>query len=112
MLNLSLRPDRLTFPFLVKAASLCPQVVCDTQVHDQVLKLRFDSDVYVLNTLLSFYSVVGEMGSAWRLFDDGLWLDVVSYNILIDGYVKLGQWSLLARCLMKCRTEMRCLGAR
>jgi pentatricopeptide repeat protein len=39
-------------------------------MHVHVLKVGFDSTVYVQNTLINMYAVCGKMGDARRLFDE------------------------------------------
>ncbi|XP_056168569.1 pentatricopeptide repeat-containing protein At3g62890-like isoform X2 [Syzygium oleosum] len=60
------------------------------QVHDHVLKLGFDSDIYVLNTSINLYSVHGNMEDARKLFDKSIVLDTVSWNSILAGYVQVG----------------------
>ncbi|XP_074586799.1 pentatricopeptide repeat-containing protein At2g29760, chloroplastic-like [Curcuma longa] len=84
-------PDRFTFPFLAKAACGLPSLAEGTQIHSQVLRRGFESDIYVLNTLLSMYSTFKDMVSAQRLFDSSSRsVDVVSWNTIIDGHIKVG----------------------
>ncbi|WOK94132.1 pentatricopeptide repeat-containing protein [Canna indica] len=84
-------PDHFTFPSLAKAACSLRSPSGGAQIHSQVLKRGFDSELYVLNTLLSMYSCFEDMLSAQRLFDLSAELvDVVSWNTVIDGYVKVG----------------------
>ncbi|XP_073014273.1 pentatricopeptide repeat-containing protein At5g66520-like [Typha latifolia] len=82
-------PDQFTFPFLAKACSNLPSPREGQMTHTQVVKRGFLSDVYVVNTLIGLYSAFGEMSSAQKLFDSSSEvLDVVSWNTIIDGYVK------------------------
>ncbi|XP_058114362.1 pentatricopeptide repeat-containing protein At1g08070, chloroplastic-like [Magnolia sinica] len=90
MLRNGLKPDNYTFPFLIKASTLMNSMGEGKQAHAQIVRTGFQSDVFVLNTLLNMYSVFRDMEAARALFDAGPCLDVVSWNTMIDGYVKSG----------------------
>ncbi|KAK3418736.1 hypothetical protein EUGRSUZ_H03306 [Eucalyptus grandis] len=90
MLNQNVGPDNYTYPILVQACSLRFSELEGKQVHDHVLKLGFDSDVYVQNTLINLYSVHGKMKDARKLFDESIVLDTVSWNSILAGYVQVG----------------------
>ncbi|XP_064965861.1 pentatricopeptide repeat-containing protein At3g62890-like [Musa acuminata AAA Group] len=91
-------PDHFTFPSLVKAACSLRSPTGGIQIHPQVLRRGFESYVYVLNTLLSMYSAFGDMVSARKLFDlSSELLDVVSWNTVVDGYVKVGALEVARR---------------
>ncbi|KMZ74242.1 Pentatricopeptide repeat-containing protein [Zostera marina] len=93
-------PDNFTYPFLLSALShlrrrwLFEAVEgLGDQIHGQVAKRGFGSNIYVINTLLTFFAIDVEMGKARRLFDEtfanGV-VDVVTWNSIIHGYVKSG----------------------
>ncbi|THU67539.1 hypothetical protein C4D60_Mb05t25720 [Musa balbisiana] len=91
-------PDHFTFPSLVKAACSLHSPTGGIQIHPQVLRRGFESYIYVLNTLLSMYSAFGDMVSAQKLFDwSSELLDVVSWNTVVDGYVKVGALEVARR---------------
>ncbi|XP_042386571.1 pentatricopeptide repeat-containing protein At5g61800-like [Zingiber officinale] len=61
-------------------------------VHCQAIVFGFADDLYVRNTLINTYSSFYSMPKARTIFDECPSLrDVVSYNILMDGYVKASQ---------------------
>ncbi|XP_011623277.1 pentatricopeptide repeat-containing protein At2g36730 [Amborella trichopoda] len=85
-----LTPNNLTFPFVLKA---CARVLAHRegrQIHSQILKYGFDLDIYVLNTLIHFYSCCGERDSANFVFDGIAHRTVVSWNAMISGFVQNG----------------------
>ncbi|KAI3440509.1 DYW_deaminase domain-containing protein [Psidium guajava] len=88
MLNHNVGPDNYTYPIIVQACSLRLSEFEGKQVHDHVLKLGFDSDVYVRNTLINLYSVHENMEDARKLFDESIVLDTVSWNTILAGYVQ------------------------
>lgn len=60
------------------------------QIHGCVTKLGLDCNIFIQNSLISFYSKCGLICSAKKIFDDCENLDTVSCNIMIGGYVKSG----------------------
>ncbi|WJZ93617.1 hypothetical protein VitviT2T_012544 [Vitis vinifera] len=61
-------------------------------VHSSVVKLGFESDIFVGNALTDMYSKAGDMESASNVFGiDSECRNVVSYTCLIDGYVETEQ---------------------
>ncbi|KAJ6768527.1 PPR CONTAINING PLANT-LIKE PROTEIN [Salix koriyanagi] len=67
-------------------------VNCGKQAHAQMIKFPFEFGVHSWNSLLDFYGKVGEVGIVVRrVFDRIEGPDVVSWNCLINGYVKSGE---------------------
>lgn len=90
MLDNNVEPDKYTYPILVQAvgARLC--LFEGEEVHDHVLKVGLDWDVYVQNTLISMYAVCGSLGNARKLFDESPVIDSVSWNSILAAYVQMG----------------------
>ncbi|KAG5522363.1 hypothetical protein RHGRI_034520 [Rhododendron griersonianum] len=85
-------PDKHTFPFVLKA---CAYLFClseGKQTHAQALKLGFDSDVYVNNSLIHFYGSCGCLDCAREVFEKMPERSVVSWNVMIDGLVQAGEF--------------------
>ncbi|KAG6510455.1 hypothetical protein ZIOFF_028477 [Zingiber officinale] len=85
-------PDFHTFPFALKACTRLRHPFLADIVHCQAIVFGFADDLYVRNTLINTYSSFYSMPKARTIFDECPSLrDVVSYNILMDGYVKASQ---------------------
>ncbi|EEF40836.1 pentatricopeptide repeat-containing protein, putative [Ricinus communis] len=91
MLCHSVPHNGYTFPFLLKACSSLSAIEKAQQVHAQIIKLGFGSDVYTTNSLLHAYAASGFIESARIIFDRIPHPDTVSWNSIIDGYVKCGE---------------------
>ncbi|KAK7244828.1 hypothetical protein RIF29_39655 [Crotalaria pallida] len=83
-------PDNYTYPILLRCCTARSSDLEGKEIHCHVVKLGFDSDVYVRNTLMNLYSVCGNMMSARKVFDESPVLDLVSWNTILGGYVQVG----------------------
>ncbi|XP_058092609.1 pentatricopeptide repeat-containing protein At3g03580-like [Magnolia sinica] len=61
-------------------------------VHDFVSRNGFGSDILVANSLISMYAKVGRLDRARWLFNDIPRRDLVSWNSMIVGYARSGNW--------------------
>lgn len=75
--------DDHTFPYVLKVCSDFGEVRKGMEIHGFVLKLGFDFDVFVGNTLLSFYGNCGKLSEAVKVFEEMRERDVVSWNTII-----------------------------
>ncbi|KAK4281652.1 hypothetical protein QN277_013118 [Acacia crassicarpa] len=61
-------------------------------LHSTIVKLGFELDTVLVNTLIDMYSKSQDMESASKIFQsDSHCRNIVSYTALIDGYVEMGQ---------------------
>ncbi|MCD7458141.1 hypothetical protein HAX54_037406 [Datura stramonium] len=70
-------------------------------LHSQTLKFGF-ADVFVCNNLVHVYTASGSISDAHKVFDESSCRDVVSYNLIIDGYVKRGETGKARDAFTKC----------
>lgn len=85
-------PDKHTFPFVLKACAFLFALHEGKQAHAQMLKLGFQSDVYVNNSLIHFYASCGCLESAQNVFEKMSERSVVSWNAMIDALVQFGEF--------------------
>ncbi|MFS8000711.1 putative tetratricopeptide-like helical domain superfamily [Helianthus anomalus] len=81
-------PDAHTFPFVLKACAQSNELSVARTIQCQSLKHGFMSDVFVCNNLVHVYCNCGRIGDACKVFDESVERDVVSYNVILDGFVK------------------------
>lgn len=78
---------------LVSVLSACSHLVCvktGESVHGLVTKVGFESYVNLQNALIHMYSTYEDVSAAEKLFKAGCFLDLISWNSMISGYVKCG----------------------
>ncbi|KAG9439280.1 hypothetical protein H6P81_019445 [Aristolochia fimbriata] len=92
-----LKPDRRTFPLLLKACARIPSLPLGRAIHAHVFKFGFSSQVRVLNFLVHMYSSCGSMESARLAFDAITEYDAASWNILLGGYLKCGSFDVACK---------------
>ncbi|CAI9778600.1 unnamed protein product [Fraxinus pennsylvanica] len=81
------KPDKFTYPFVIKACGRCSMLEVGGSVHSMALKAGFNLDPHVNNTLLRVYGACGVIDFARRVFDEMADRDVVSWSSMIAGYV-------------------------
>ncbi|WCJ25098.1 Pentatricopeptide repeat (PPR) superfamily protein [Euphorbia peplus] len=96
MLHSNISPNNYTFSFLLKACCAFPDLSLALSCHGHALKFGWLCNEFVQNGLVSLYVICGCMGSAQRLFDSSSNRDVVTWTVLIGGYLEGGEL-LLAR---------------
>lgn len=100
-----LRPNELTFPFVLKASAHLAALQLGKQAHSDAVKTGFDSIVYVQNTLILLYGSCHKVKDARRLFDGMPLRTVVSWNTILSAYVDnllpeeaIGVFTLMRSC--------------
>lgn len=88
MLRNGMYPDNYTLPYVLKACAEMKNCHLGELVHGNSIKLGLSFDDYVVNSLISMYSVLDNMEAARLVFDEFPWPCVVSCTILISGYAK------------------------
>ncbi|XP_027347271.1 pentatricopeptide repeat-containing protein At1g59720, chloroplastic/mitochondrial [Abrus precatorius] len=85
-------PDNHTFPFVLKACAYTFSLCKGKQVHAHVFKHGFESDTHICNSLIHFYATCGCLDLAQKLFQKRFEKNEVSWNIMIDSYVRVGEF--------------------
>lgn len=79
--------DGFTFPFVLKA---CARFQVGQGIHSLVVRLGYDSDIYVQNSLISFYGSCGSVELALKMFQEMLHRDLVSWSSMIACFANNG----------------------
>ncbi|XVE82868.1 hypothetical protein DITRI_Ditri16bG0040100 [Diplodiscus trichospermus] len=87
MLFEGVQPNEFTFSSILKSCSL----EHGKMLHSQVIKLGFDSDLYVKTGLVNLYARGGDIGSARLVFERMLEKSLVSLTTMLTCYAKHGE---------------------
>ena len=80
------------------------------QFHGLVVKLGFESHVYVQTSLLNIYIDFGLLSDAYKVFDGMPERNLVTWNVMITGLVKWGHLEAALALLGKCLERILFLG--
>ncbi|CAH8344599.1 unnamed protein product [Eruca vesicaria subsp. sativa] len=106
MVCTGVKADSFTYPFVIKSAAGASLLLEGKTVHATVIKLGFfDSDVYVCNSLVSFYKKLGCVWDAEKVFDEMPERDIVSWNSMVSGFLAVGDG---VRSLVLFKEMLRC----
>ena len=86
MLWVGIRPDVYTFPCVLRTCGGLPDLARGREVHLHVIRYGFESDVDVVNALITMYVKCGDIFSARLVFDRMPRRDRISWNAMISGY--------------------------
>ncbi|KAJ0987436.1 hypothetical protein J5N97_005792 [Dioscorea zingiberensis] len=85
------RPNKLTFPFLLRACTKLSSPSLGSQFHAKIVKFGFETDIFTKNAIINLHANCGDLAVASALFDKSARKDVVAWSSLIAGYAKRGQ---------------------
>ncbi|KAK4356460.1 hypothetical protein RND71_025431 [Anisodus tanguticus] len=85
------RPDNHTYPLLFKICSRLNCYYLGQEILVHVLRNGHDHDVFVHNAMIHFLVSCGLLEDAYKVFDESPVRDLVSWNSLINGYVRSGR---------------------
>ncbi|CAH8340204.1 unnamed protein product [Eruca vesicaria subsp. sativa] len=84
------QPNDYTFTALLSACTGSGALGQGRSVHCQTLLTGFKSCLHISNALISMYCKCGDLKDAFRVFDEFVNKDVVSWNSMIAGYAQHG----------------------
>lgn len=94
MLSYGIRPNKYTYPFVLKACAGIMDLRLGQAVHGSVVRLGFCYDTHVLNTLVLMYcSCENGIDFGEKLFDEMPKCEPVSWSVMIGGFVRWGMSS-------------------
>ncbi|KAF7843297.1 pentatricopeptide repeat-containing protein [Senna tora] len=91
MLWVGIRPDVYTFPCVLRTCGGMPDLVRGREIHVHVIRYGFESDVDVVNALITMYVKGGDVDTARLVFDKMPHRDTISWNAMISGYFENGE---------------------
>ncbi|KAH9714309.1 DYW deaminase domain-containing protein [Citrus sinensis] len=91
LLEIGLVPDNFTFPFALKACSALSAIEEGRRIHEDVIRNKWETDVFVGAALIDMYAKCSCVVNARQVFDKILERDVVVWNSMIAAYGQNGQ---------------------
>eukprot|EP01018_Ginkgo_biloba_P039899 Gb_02544 [translate_table: standard] len=85
-----LKPDKATFTSILSASASLAALEYGKQLHQFIIKMALELDIYVRSALISMYAKCGCIDNARKMFDKISERDVVSWNAMIAGYAQHG----------------------
>ncbi|KAK1592019.1 hypothetical protein Q3G72_017856 [Acer saccharum] len=85
LVGFGLFPDKFTFPFVLSACAKSLACSEGAQVHGAIVKMGFEGDLFIANSLIHFYGECGEIDYGRKVFDEMSERNVVSWTSLICG---------------------------
>ncbi|KAF5743507.1 hypothetical protein HS088_TW08G00091 [Tripterygium wilfordii] len=86
--KMGLKVDSYTLLFAVKACGLVPEICEGEQVHGQLYKLGFVSELIIQTALLTMYGLFDKVRCVQQVFDETPHRDIVMWNSLLAAYVQ------------------------
>lgn len=85
------QPNSFTFPPLISSCTKSRDSVLGRKCLGQAVKVGVDRTLHVENALIHMYASCGFIDIAWKVFDEMPMRDLVSWNSMLDGYVKVSE---------------------
>eukprot|EP01018_Ginkgo_biloba_P037440 Gb_29880 [translate_table: standard] len=85
---MGIQSNNFTFPFVLKACAGISALQQGKEIHQHIVAVGFESDVFVAAALLDMYAKCGNIEDARNVFDRMRCRDVVSWNAMIAGYAR------------------------
>eukprot|EP01018_Ginkgo_biloba_P008462 Gb_26311 [translate_table: standard] len=82
--------DEFTYASVLPACAKLAALEQGKEVHEDVIRTGFLSDIFVANALLDMYAKCGNTKDAFHVFDKMSERDVVSWSAMISGYADNG----------------------
>ncbi|CAN6464877.1 unnamed protein product [Victoria cruziana] len=90
MRNTGVSPDRFSFPPLLKAMAQCLALGEGREVHGYVMKMGFETDVFIHNELLQLYVECGSVLDVRQVFEKMPQRNLVTWDFFLGGLCRRG----------------------
>lgn len=88
MQECGLNADEYIYSCVLKASGIIQSVDTGRLIHEQTIRLGYDTDIVVQGALIDMYLKCGSFEDGDKVFDQGFNCDVVSWNTLLDGCIE------------------------
>lgn len=90
MISAGVQPDKFTFPFVLKACAGLSDLQEGQKIYRHIANSELQSDLFVATALADMYFKCGRLDIAREVFDKISERNVVSWNVMINGYAQNG----------------------
>eukprot|EP01018_Ginkgo_biloba_P032084 Gb_05882 [translate_table: standard] len=90
MQGIGIQPDQFTFASVLSACANLVALEQGKEIHEEIIRSGFQSDVIVGNALVDLYAKCGSIDNAGFVFNKMPKRDAVSWNTMIAGYALNG----------------------
>ncbi|WOL05981.1 pentatricopeptide repeat-containing protein [Canna indica] len=108
MENSGVKPNKFTFPFVLKACSGLEALEDGIEIHDHAKRSGLESDLYVSTALIDMYMKCGCLNDAHEVFCRMPERDAVSWNAMVAGFALHGMYEETVSSVL----EMQKMGKR
>eukprot|EP01018_Ginkgo_biloba_P002728 Gb_38067 [translate_table: standard] len=91
MRRTGIQPNQFTFASVLPACADLTALEQGKEIHYELVRAGFQSDVFVENALVDMYAKCGDIQKARDIFDKMPQRDIVSWTAMVSGYVQSGQ---------------------
>ncbi|KAJ7544990.1 hypothetical protein O6H91_09G102000 [Diphasiastrum complanatum] len=99
------RPDGVTFVEVLCACSRLAALEQGRQVHSDIIKGGYHTDIFVGTALVDMYAKCGSLAQANKVLHQMTVRNVISWNALLAGYTKLGKHNEVLELFWKMKLE-------
>ncbi|XP_048225890.1 pentatricopeptide repeat-containing protein At3g03580 [Ricinus communis] len=104
-MKMDLKPDSITFVTLLSISTRLADTELGKEIHCDLAKLGFDSDLVVSNALVDMYSKCGNVKDSLKVFENMKVRDIVTWNTIIAACVQAEDCTLAFRMISQMRNE-------
>eukprot|EP01018_Ginkgo_biloba_P030204 Gb_10726 [translate_table: standard] len=95
MQRADMKPDEFTFPVALKACTSLAALEQGRDIHDDIIRSGFESNVFVGSALVDMYAKCGKVENARQVFDKMYLRDVGLWTAMIAGYTQKENWAAI-----------------
>eukprot|EP01018_Ginkgo_biloba_P031908 Gb_25357 [translate_table: standard] len=92
MKQIGIHPDQFTLAGVLPACAKLAALEPGKEIHEELIRSGFQSDVYLGNALVVMYGKCGSLENARQVFDKMSEPNVISWNVIIAGYAQNGHF--------------------
>ncbi|XP_057824445.2 pentatricopeptide repeat-containing protein At1g15510, chloroplastic-like isoform X2 [Cryptomeria japonica] len=86
------KADQNTFSCVLKACGAMSDLQLGKEIHESIVRCKFQSDVVVATALVDMYSKCGAIEDARKVFDKMTQRNVITWTAMISGFTHTGIW--------------------